>query len=114
MIRRESADRGGFNFLYEPYLVPPDIAGGIIHAPMAITIGTLAPGEQYPLMGIGKPLDVGSDWSDEGGQKNTLVVFGFIGYADIFNRPHVTTFCNERFAGPADLFGRCPFYNDMN
>jgi hypothetical protein len=107
-------DHGGFKFIYEPNLVPRDVAGGIIHAPMAITVGTLAPGEQYPLMGIGKPLDGGSEWSAESGQKSALVVFGFIGYKDIFNRPHVTTFCNERFAGLVDLFGRCPFYNNMN
>ncbi len=58
-------DHGGFKFIYEPNLIPRDVAGGIIHAPMEITVGTLTPGEQYPLMGIGRPLEGGNEWSAE-------------------------------------------------
>lgn len=104
---------GGFKFIYEPNLVPQDVAGGIIHAPMEIRIGTLAAGEQYSLAGIERRLDSTNDWSVENRKNNTLVVFGLIGYKDIFNRQRITTFCNERFAGPVDMFGRCPFYNEM-
>lgn len=110
---QEAGDRGGIKFSYNPDLVSQDITGGVLHAPMTISIGTLAPNEEYPLAGIGQPSVSHSEWNAEFMQTHMIVVFRYIRYTDIFDQRRTTTFCNERLADQVDMFGRCPFYNDM-
>ncbi len=105
--RIQGNDRKMFNRI--PF--PP---GLVEHSrPFTLAIGTLAPNDSQPLLGVGEAVRVARETEPDFYPTNTVVIFGQIRYQDIFGVVRKTTFCSRRRAGPEMPFSRCSIYNDM-
>jgi hypothetical protein len=94
--RIQGNDRKMFNRI--PF--PP---GLVEHSrPFTLAIGTLAPNDSQPLLGVGEAVRVARETEPDFYPTNTVVIFGQIRYQDIFGVVRKTTFCSQRKSRPGN------------